>query len=541
MIELRNVKKEYSKGNAALNGVSVKIERGEFVFIVGDSGSGKSTLIRLIMKELNPTDGTIIVNGQNLNRMRHRNIAKYRRGLGVVFQDFRLLKDRNIYENIAFALRVTETPGKVIKKKVPAALSLVGLAQKYKSFPKELSGGEQQRVAIARAIVNEPAILLADEPTGNLDPTNSWEIMSLLKEANERGTTVLVVTHNQEIVNEMNERVITMKQGVIVSDERKGGYTDVISTIGYVGKQGVKSIWRNKMFSLASLATMSACIFLFGLFFSILVNFQYIIRSAEEGVAITVFFDEEATDEQIQKIGEELKARDDVSEVKYISAEQAWEDFQKDYFGDNLELAEGFKDDNPLANSDNYEVYMKTTDNSQDLIARSKSLSSTQQDLVKFAQSLDGVSKVNKSDVVANTLSSVNMLVAYISIAIIAILLGVSIFLISNTVTMGITVRKEEIAIMKYIGAKDFVVRSPFVIEGLIIGIFGAAIPLGLLYVLYDKAVSYVMERFSILKNIIDFLPVNVVYTYLLPIGLIMGIGIGFLGSFFTVRKHLRV
>ena len=314
-----------------------------------------------------------------------------------------------------------------------------------------------------------------------------------------------------------------------------------ISTIGYVGKQGVKGIWRNKMFSLASIATMSACIFLFGLFFSILVNFQYIIRSAEEGVAITVFFDEEATDEQIQKIGKELKARDDVSEVKYISAEQAWEDFQKDYFGDNPELAEGFKDDNPLANSDNYEVYMKTTDNNQDLIARSKSLSSTQQDLVKFAQSLDGVSKVNKSDVVANTLSSVNMLVAYISIAIIAILLGVSIFLISNTVTMGITVRKEEIAIMKYIGAKDFVVRSPFVIEGLIIGIFGAAIPLGLLYVLYDKAVSYVMERFSILKNIIDFLPVNVVYTYLLPIGLIMGIGIGFLGSFFTVRKHLRV
>ena len=226
MIELKNVTKEYSKGHAALNGVSVKIEKGEFVFIVGDSGSGKSTLIRLIMKDLDPTEGTIIVNGQNLNRMKHRNIAKYRRGLGVVFQDFRLLNDRNVYENIAFALRVTETPSRVIKRKVPAALSLVGLAQKYKSNPKELSGGEQQRVAIARAIVNEPAILLADEPTGNLDPTNSWEIMSLLKEANDRGTTVLVVTHNQEIVNEMNERVITMKQGVIVSDERKGGYTN---------------------------------------------------------------------------------------------------------------------------------------------------------------------------------------------------------------------------------------------------------------------------------------------------------------------------
>ena len=315
-----------------------------------------------------------------------------------------------------------------------------------------------------------------------------------------------------------------------------------ISTFGYVGKQGVKNIWRNKMFSLASIATMSACIFLFGLFFSILVNFQYIIKSAEEGVAITVLFNDDATEEQKKEIGEQLESRDDVSEVKYVSADDACAEFQKDYFGDNPELAEGFKDDNPLAHSDNYEVYMKTVKgNNKDLIAKSKSLSATQQDLVKFAQSLDGVRQVNKSDVVANTLSSVNMLVAYVSIAIIAILLGVSIFLISNTVTTGITVRKEEIAIMKYIGAKDFVVRSPFVIEGLIIGLFGAVIPLALLYFLYDKAVVYIMEKFSILKNIITFLPVGNVYIYLLPIGLAMGIGIGFLGSYFTVRKHLRV
>lgn len=315
-----------------------------------------------------------------------------------------------------------------------------------------------------------------------------------------------------------------------------------ISTFGYVGKQGVKNIWRNKMFSLASIATMSACIFLFGLFFSILVNFQYIIKSAEEGVAITVFFNDDATEEQKKEIGEQLESRDDVSEVKYVSADDAWAEFQKEYFGDNPELAEGFKDDNPLAHSDNYEVYMKTVKgNNKDLIAKSKSLSATQQDLVKFAQSLDGVRQVNKSDVVANTLSSVNMLVAYVSIAIIAILLGVSIFLISNTVTTGITVRKEEIAIMKYIGAKDFVVRSPFVIEGLIIGLFGAVIPLALLYFLYDKAIVYIMEKFSILKNIITFLPVGNVYIYLLPIGLAMGIGIGFLGSYFTVRKHLRV
>lgn len=221
MIELKEVTKEYAKGIAALNGVSLKIEQGEFVFIVGDSGSGKSTLIRLLLKELEPTSGKITVMGKDLGKLKHKSIPYYRRKLGVVFQDFRLLQDRNVYENIAFALRVTETPTRVLKKKVPAALSLVGLAQKYKSNPKELSGGEQQRVAIARAIVNEPSVLLCDEPTGNLDPVNSWEIMKLLDEANQRGTTVVVVTHNHEIVEAMKKRVITMQQGNIVSDTKK--------------------------------------------------------------------------------------------------------------------------------------------------------------------------------------------------------------------------------------------------------------------------------------------------------------------------------
>lgn len=221
MIELKEVTKEYAKGIAALNGVSLKIEQGEFVFIVGDSGSGKSTLIRLLLKELEPTSGKITVMGKDLGRLKYKAVPYYRRKIGVVFQDFRLLQDRNVYENIAFALRVTETPTRVLKKKVPAALSLVGLAQKYKSNPKELSGGEQQRVAIARAIVNEPSILLCDEPTGNLDPVNSWEIMKLLDEANQRGTTVVVVTHNHEIVEAMKKRVITMQQGNIVSDTKK--------------------------------------------------------------------------------------------------------------------------------------------------------------------------------------------------------------------------------------------------------------------------------------------------------------------------------
>ena len=218
MIELRNVTKEYSKGHAALNGVSVKIERGEFVFIVGDSGSGKSTLIKLIMKELNPTEGTIIVNGQNLNRMKHRNIAKYRRGLGVVFQDFRLLKDRNIYENIAFALRVTETPSKVIKKKVPAALSLVGLAQKYKSFPKELSGGEQQRVAIARALVTNSKIVLFDEPTSALDPEMVKEVLDVMTDLAKENITMVCVTHEMGFAKQVADRVVFMDDGRIIEE-----------------------------------------------------------------------------------------------------------------------------------------------------------------------------------------------------------------------------------------------------------------------------------------------------------------------------------
>lgn len=210
-----------------------------------------------------------------------------------------------------------------------------------------------------------------------------------------------------------------------------------------------------------------------------------------------------------------------------MSGDEAWAKFQKQYFQGSEEAAEGFKDDNPLANSDNYEVYMSDV--------------SKQKDVVSFAESLDGVRKVNKSDVVAKTLTSVNKLVGYVSVAIIGILLAVSIFLISNTVTMGITVRREEIAIMKYIGAKDGFVRAPFVFEGLLIGAIGAVIPLGILYLVYEKAIHYILEKFHLLQNIINFLPVTQVYRTLLPVGILLGVGIGFVGSFFTIRKHLKV
>lgn len=227
MIKLEHVSKSYSAGIPALNDVSLNIEEGEFVFVVGDSGSGKSTLIKLLLKELEPTEGVITINGRKLNKIKRRQIPKFRRNIGVVFQDFRLLKDRNIYDNVAFAQKVIGESARSIKKNVPLMLSMVGLAAKYRSYPRQLSGGEQQRVAIARALINKPKILLADEPTGNLDNNNAWEIMKLMEEINSHGTTVVVVTHNMDIVKSMDKRVIRMQKGVIVEDTGvTGSYTE---------------------------------------------------------------------------------------------------------------------------------------------------------------------------------------------------------------------------------------------------------------------------------------------------------------------------
>ena len=224
MIEISNLTKTYEKNSRALKGIDISIADGEFVFITGRSGSGKSTLLRILLKEVEPSSGRVVVNDMDLGKMPRRFVPKYRRTLGVVFQDFRLLKDRTVYENVAFAQRVIGVPSRTIRGAVPWMLKMVGLSSKYKAFPHQLSGGEQQRVAIARALINQPAVLLADEPTGNLDPQNAMEIMKLLEEINKRGTTVIVITHSREIVDMMKKRVITLDKGYVISDEREGGY-----------------------------------------------------------------------------------------------------------------------------------------------------------------------------------------------------------------------------------------------------------------------------------------------------------------------------
>ena len=300
-----------------------------------------------------------------------------------------------------------------------------------------------------------------------------------------------------------------------------------ISTLVYSIKQGLKNIYRNKMFSLASMATMAACVFLLGLFLAIAMNFQHIIKEAEEGVSVTVFFDEGLSEEQITQIGENIKKRAEVSQIRYISAEEAWTSFQKDYFKNMPELAEGFKDDNPLSNSANYEIFMNDV--------------SMQKALVTYLESMEGIRQVNCSEVTAQTLTDFNLIVGYISVAVIIILLCVAVFLISNTVTIGISVRKEEISLMKLIGATDFFVRAPFIVEGILIGAIGSSIPLVAIYYLYNNVIQYMTEKFVLVNNIVSFVDVKDVFAVLIPVGLVIGVGIGFIGSMSTVKKHLRV
>lgn len=300
-----------------------------------------------------------------------------------------------------------------------------------------------------------------------------------------------------------------------------------INGIGYILKQGMKNIYKNKMFSLASIGTMSACVFLFGIFFAVVINFQNIVSEVESGVAITVFFDETLSEEEVFAIGSKIEKRTEVSDMVYVSAEAAWEQFKEEYFGSKPELAEAFEEDNPLANSANYQVYLNDV--------------AQQNDLVTYVESIEGVREVKASDQVATTLSSFNVLIGYVSVAIIAILMAVSVFLISNTVTIGIAVRKEEIAIMKLMGATDIFVKAPFIVEGVTIGLIGSVIPLSVLHYFYNAVVEYMHQNITGLGNWLQFIAVSEVFEMLVPVSLSLGVGIGFLGSFVTIRKHLRV
>ncbi len=307
-------------------------------------------------------------------------------------------------------------------------------------------------------------------------------------------------------------------------------YTLKISSIGYGTRQGFKNIGRNKMFSIASIATMAASIFIFSLFFSIILNINFMLRSVETNVGITVFFDEGLDQASMNKIGLEIEAQPAVKQCKYVSADEAWDSFSKEYFEGNEDAAAGFRNsqDNPLANSAHYEVYVNRIEQ--------------QDSLVSYVKGLDGVRSVNQSQQATKTLTSLNRMIMIVSGVILLILLAVSVFLISNMVSVGVSARREEIAIMKLIGATNSFIRLPFVMEGIIVGLIGAAIPLVIWYFVYNRAIQYLLSKFSILQDFMNgLMNVNQVFVYLLPVGLILGIGIGLLGSMVTIRKHLKV
>lgn len=301
-----------------------------------------------------------------------------------------------------------------------------------------------------------------------------------------------------------------------------------ISTFFYCLKQGLKNIYRNRTFSLASIGTITACLFLFGVFYCIVINFQDIVKSIETNIGVTAFFQEEVTEEEILELKEVIALREEVESVTYISAEEAWQEFKEGYFKDGDEgILSGLDEDNPLEGAENLSIKLND--------------SSKQSELVEYLNSLEEVREVNASDAIADSFTNFSRLLSYISLGIIIILVAVAIFLISNTVMIGITVRKEEIAIMKYIGATDIFVRGPFLVEGIIIGLVGSAIPVLILRFLYNRVVEFVLTEFSILNNLLTFTDVNVIFRILIPVSLGIGLGIGFIGSYGTLRKHVRV
>ena len=300
-----------------------------------------------------------------------------------------------------------------------------------------------------------------------------------------------------------------------------------ISTFWYCMKEGMKNICRNIWFSLASVATISACIFLFCLFFSIIANIRYMVKHVESTVGITVLFDENLTEQDIQGLGEIIHQRPEIREMYYISAEDAWNSFKEEYFAGHEELAEGFAEDNPLAGSASYEIFLNDI--------------SQQDELVAYLQGLDGVRQVNYSNSAVAGFSGFNRVIGVLSYLIIGVLLAVSLFLINNTISVAAAFRRQECQIMRLIGATNFMIRAPFIVEGVMIGLIGALIPLTGTYFLYTKGIVYLSERFHVLSNLFYFVPVGEIYPLLIGAALILGVGIGFFGSFFTIRKYMKV
>ena len=489
MIRLSDVVKEYESGTTALKGISLRIEDGEFVFLVGPSGSGKSTIIKLLTGEIVPTSGQIAVNGFSLTNIAERQIPLLRRSVGVIFQDFRLIEKKTVYENLGFAMRAVGSSPREIKKRIPYVLELVGLEEKTDRYPNELSGGEQQRVAIARALINNPSTIIADEPTGNLDPARSLEIMRLLERINHLGTTMVVVTHEKDL--------------------------------SYFFGEGMRNMFSHGFMSFAAVGITVACLVVMGTFSLVAYNAQVQLQQLESEYEILAFVDESCDDAQTKAVGRAIEQRDNVKECIFISKEEAMKSFEARYEGDNM-----FQNLDPEILRDRYAVYV------DDLSISGK----TAQDIL---DNVEGVANVRVDEDIAGGFITLRNVASVVCIALIAILLLVSVFIISNTIKLTTFDRRDEIAIMKMVGATNGFIRWPFVYEGFMIGLLSAVLGFGLQWLLYESvAKSLAMSDRLQLLTIVDFSsiwrPVAAIFA---AAGILIGVG----GSLTAIRKFLHV
>ena len=520
MIEFRNVSKTYDTGTEAVHNANFIIEKGEFAFLVGSSGSGKSTLIKLILKEEEPTKGNIIINGKDTTFLKPSRVPYLRRSMGVVFQDFRLLPDKTVYDNVAYAMYIVRATPKHIRRQVPMVLSLVGLSHKAKVYPNELSGGEQQRVALARALVNNPSMLIADEPTGNLDPETAWDIMTLLNDINARGTTVVVATHAKDIVDRMKKRVIQIEEGNIIRDDIIVKY----SVLGYLIGEGFRNFFKNKKSTIASLIIMFATMFVFGIFFVIGENVNHVIAEIEAQQGMQVFINKNASKEQEKELENQIREIEYVNNVVYKSKEDALNQM-KVMFKNTPYLAKSYEEDNPFPAS-----YVVTLTN----LEKSKEV---QEQILKF----DNVLEIQTKDDTINALINIANGVRIASGVILVILIFISIFIISNTIKLTVHARRKEISIMKYVGATNGFIRWPFMVEGILIGVIASFISILVLGITYNVTTEKIITSLSAARVHINLLTFSSMFNLLIVVYLILGIGIGTIGSAISMKKYLEV
>ena len=527
MIRFEGVKKVYP-GNGktpdilALNDVNLHIRKGEFVFVLGHSGAGKSTFLKLILREEEATEGRVIVNGRDLSTIKQRDIPYLRRGLGVVFQDFRLIPTMTAYENVAFAMRVTNIPERQIKRRVPYVLNLVGLTGKARSYPSELSGGEQQRVALARALVHSPPIIIADEPTGNIDPELSVEIMELLQAINSVGTTVVVVTHERALARHFNKRTIMIDHGEVMK----------WSSFKYLTKQGLHSMVQNRLMTLASVGVLTACLIITGVAVLLSVNVNSFVDYLSDQNEFEVYLNDGYEQASIDAFVQNVSALENVAETEYISKSQAVEEMQA-WMGEDGDLLSSYAGEDNAANPLPASVRVRV----EDLTALSQTVESVK------ALGGDMIYEVQSPTELSSVLVGMKRAVTYVGWGLVAVLGVVSVVVISNTIRLTVFARRKEINIMKFVGATNAFIRLPFFVEGMTVGAISGIVSTlvvggvyyGLLQWLDQPSASWLGEFTRCMH------PMSEVIWPMLGGFVLFGVFIGGVGCATSIRKHLKV